>query len=836
MKKKFISVLAVTVTVLCLAVFASAASPVTVTLNGEKIDCASYGQEAEIVEGRTLVPLRAIFEALGASVEWNGETKTVTSVLDETEIKLTIGEKALYKNGETVELDVPAQIMNGRTMVPVRAISESFGVKVEWDGETRTVILTFTQNKYDESMHAYGVFYFGMTKDDIISRLGETDYEEDENLIKVTSEEKDGMADSEITAEAKISGIDFVFRNDVLVKIFVVTENLTQEENESVITQITEHFGVEPQIKKDGDEYIWNPEKSEIEATATVYHLNVSVQNYTEYDRYIELEIQYTGTLLDSENTETEEPSEEEEKDYLYGKMYFGMGWDELEEAVEMLSFRFDGKFIVEINNCYFSVEDKDGTNNDEDESITGKTNVNRLTFCFEEQTLNGLEIETDPMTYEETEYVVDALSAKYGEPIIKLENLDTYEWLCDDKIVILNVHDENKNDEKAHHVVINFKNGKFFRNKKVNILDHIPIGINHEKAIKYFSGSRKNVGENSIEFYDIDDPSIIMPSVTEVSGTKYSVGVVSYTDHYMKNYESYSPSFYYMDSYGRLIYLDNKPKRKYQVDYQEDDDIFGQEFECSSISLALVDDVYDNCCVKTKETTLMSAANTMNYVAKYFGLDEAVFDEDNLRYEWKNYNFPSKRDGIEKVDIYAGIAEESSNKYYCYVSVGIAKKGRYHFVEDSGKMYEVDYPHAYGNLYFGTTMEQALEVIKGENKVSDDACRIDVYDKENDFDDEDKNITGDINFESMSVLFDSEKKTLYKVSGVSSAVTSEQVQNVLKSLREYYGNEDDVKETSGVTSYSWAVRGKNSNVCFDVAESGDGFVCTYAVTFAGIR
>ena len=291
MKKTLLSVLAVTMTVLCLAVFASADSPVTVTLNGEKIDCASYGQEAEIVEGRTLVPLRAIFEALGASVERNGETKTVTSVLDETEIKLTIGEKALYKNGETVELDVPAQIMNGRTMVPVRAISESFGVNVEWDGETRTVILAFTQNKYDESMHAYGVFYFGMTKDDIISRLGETDYEEDENLIKVTSEEKDGIADSEITAESKISGIDFVFRNDVLVKIYVVTENLTQEENESVITQITEHFGVEPEIKKDGDEYIWNPEESETEATATVYHLNVSVQNYTEYDRYIELEI-----------------------------------------------------------------------------------------------------------------------------------------------------------------------------------------------------------------------------------------------------------------------------------------------------------------------------------------------------------------------------------------------------------------------------------------------------------------------------------------------------------------------------------------------------------------
>lgn len=152
MRKTFLSALAVVMTVLCLAMFASADTvPVTVTLNGEKIDCASYGQEAEIVEGRTLVPLRAIFEALGASVEWDQNSKKVVSRLGETMIDLVIGEKELRKytfdsegyiiNGQTVMLDVPAQIMNDRTMVPVRAISESFGVKVEWDGETRTVVL-----------------------------------------------------------------------------------------------------------------------------------------------------------------------------------------------------------------------------------------------------------------------------------------------------------------------------------------------------------------------------------------------------------------------------------------------------------------------------------------------------------------------------------------------------------------------------------------------------------------------------------------------------------------------------------------------------------------------
>ena len=122
-------------------------SPITVTLNGETIDCESYGSPATIVEGRTLVPLRAIFEALGASVEWDGSSKTVTSRLDGTETKLTVGENALYKNGEKVTLDVPASIINDRTMVPARAIAESYGVKVEWDAKTRTVILTKESSK-----------------------------------------------------------------------------------------------------------------------------------------------------------------------------------------------------------------------------------------------------------------------------------------------------------------------------------------------------------------------------------------------------------------------------------------------------------------------------------------------------------------------------------------------------------------------------------------------------------------------------------------------------------------------------------------------------------------
>jgi len=89
----------------------------------------------------TLVPLRAIFEALGATVEWEQSTQTVTAVKDDITIILKIGDSFLTKNGERIALDVPAKIVGGRTLVPARAVAESFGADVQWDGTTRTVTI-----------------------------------------------------------------------------------------------------------------------------------------------------------------------------------------------------------------------------------------------------------------------------------------------------------------------------------------------------------------------------------------------------------------------------------------------------------------------------------------------------------------------------------------------------------------------------------------------------------------------------------------------------------------------------------------------------------------------
>ena len=90
---------------------------------------------------RTLVPFRAIFEALGATVDWDDETQTATVVKDNTTLKITVGDNKLYKNNDAIELDVPAQIINDRTLVPVRAVSEAFGCEVNWLDQTQTVVI-----------------------------------------------------------------------------------------------------------------------------------------------------------------------------------------------------------------------------------------------------------------------------------------------------------------------------------------------------------------------------------------------------------------------------------------------------------------------------------------------------------------------------------------------------------------------------------------------------------------------------------------------------------------------------------------------------------------------
>ena len=112
---------------------------VKVTVNGNHV---SFDEAPVIKNGRTLVPLRAIFEKLGADVNWDENTKTITASRSGVNVKLQIDSNVMDVNGYLKkELEVSATIINSRTFVPVRAISEAFSCNVEWDDGTRTVII-----------------------------------------------------------------------------------------------------------------------------------------------------------------------------------------------------------------------------------------------------------------------------------------------------------------------------------------------------------------------------------------------------------------------------------------------------------------------------------------------------------------------------------------------------------------------------------------------------------------------------------------------------------------------------------------------------------------------
>ena len=115
------------------------ASQINVTIDGVEVDFE--GRPPVIVDGRTLVPVRGVFEALGFDVDWEQTTQTATLTSTEYTITISIGSDTFTTNSTSYTLDVPAQIIGGRTMLPIRAVLESVGYNVDWDESTNTVIV-----------------------------------------------------------------------------------------------------------------------------------------------------------------------------------------------------------------------------------------------------------------------------------------------------------------------------------------------------------------------------------------------------------------------------------------------------------------------------------------------------------------------------------------------------------------------------------------------------------------------------------------------------------------------------------------------------------------------
>ena len=142
--KKFLTGLVMAATIMSVSAVASA--KVEVLVDGEKLELSS---EAIIENDSTLVPMRELFEALDARVDWDNDAKKAVAYSGINVLTIGIDSDIMLSSGEEVKLPAPARLVNEKTYVPLRAISESFGAEVMWDGETRTVLINTVKLEND---------------------------------------------------------------------------------------------------------------------------------------------------------------------------------------------------------------------------------------------------------------------------------------------------------------------------------------------------------------------------------------------------------------------------------------------------------------------------------------------------------------------------------------------------------------------------------------------------------------------------------------------------------------------------------------------------------------
>lgn len=112
------------------------AGDITVYSNGNEV-----ADKGVIIDGRTMVPVRGVFEYMGYDVEWDPATKSATIYNSANTIILTNGQTTFNINGKDVTPEVPQQIIDGRFMLPLRAVGEALGEQVNWDGATKTAYI-----------------------------------------------------------------------------------------------------------------------------------------------------------------------------------------------------------------------------------------------------------------------------------------------------------------------------------------------------------------------------------------------------------------------------------------------------------------------------------------------------------------------------------------------------------------------------------------------------------------------------------------------------------------------------------------------------------------------
>ncbi|NMC27778.1 MAG: SH3 domain-containing protein, partial [Syntrophomonadaceae bacterium] len=119
----------------------------SIILDGQTM---TFEVDPVVENNRVLVPLRAIFEAMGATVTWNQVTQTATATKDDIKVILPLNSTAPTVNGKVWPLDVPAKVVKQRTLAPLRFVGEALGGTATWDGDKNRITLTSPQNEHDK--------------------------------------------------------------------------------------------------------------------------------------------------------------------------------------------------------------------------------------------------------------------------------------------------------------------------------------------------------------------------------------------------------------------------------------------------------------------------------------------------------------------------------------------------------------------------------------------------------------------------------------------------------------------------------------------------------------
>jgi len=237
------------------AAMANIVNPITVNINDIAIDFSKYDNMTPYIENNTaLIPIRAIAEGLNCDVDWDGETQTLR-IKGHKEILLTINSDIAVVDNKNISLDLPAKLINGRTFVPLKFVSENLDAKVSWNEESNIISIKTEKENSEHNMGNNGGWK-GIT----VGTKGDRQpkIETDPNIVAVINEGADKF--TQFTFEDKETGISLEYS-------LYIPENYDENKTYPMLMYIPDASGASKSAKEIVEQYygadVWVTDKEQ---------------------------------------------------------------------------------------------------------------------------------------------------------------------------------------------------------------------------------------------------------------------------------------------------------------------------------------------------------------------------------------------------------------------------------------------------------------------------------------------------------------------------------------------------------------------------------------------